>query len=199
MKDFDIIKNIWQEQQTEPGIDYKTVLNQFKKSRNQFSLKIKVGLITMVATLILISILWILMPFTSATSHLALFIFVACCIYYIAVQIKNLRTLNNNNLFDKPADYITYLQAFKKSRTIENTRNYTFYTLAMGLGFILYFIEFFKLVNTFVVIFAVVISISWFVLSYLFLKKTYIKKENQLFDALFEDLEKLKKQFEDKA
>ncbi len=198
MKDFDIIKNIWQEQQTEPGIDYKTVLNQFKKSKGLFSLKIKIGLITMIAVMILIAFLWVLMPFNALTSHLALLIFEACCLYYIILQIKNLQILGNNNLFDKPADYIAYLQEFKKSRTIENTRNYTIYTLAMGLGFILYFIEFFALVNTTVIVLTIIISLGWFLISYLFLKRTYIKRENQLFDALFEDLEKLRKQFEDK-
>jgi membrane protein YdbS with pleckstrin-like domain len=195
MKDFESLVNIWNEQKTSPTIDYREVLNRFKKSRNKFSLKIWIELIIMLFTAIFIAYVWINMSFDMWTTHISFFILEVCCFYYIFTQIKNLNTLSNNSFLETPEKHINYLESFRKSRHLQNTRNYLFYTLVMGLAVALYFIELFKHFNTISLFLTISFTIIWFLICFFIIQKVYIKKEEKRFNELFEELERLKKQF----
>ncbi len=196
MKNFDKLVDIWQNQKTTPELNYEVVFAHLKKSTHQFKLKIKLGLAAMVIAVLGIGFLWMIIPFVYLTTHISLAIFVLCCLYYIFTQIKNLKILANNSFTLTPKKHIESLQAFKLIRYKENTRNYLFYTLAMAIGFGLYFIEFFTKVNDWVIYISLCFTIIWFAICYFYLQKVYIKREEKTFAAMFDDLNRIKNQFE---
>jgi len=65
----------------------------------------------------------------------------------------------------------------------------------MGLAVALYFIELFKHFNTISLFLTISFTIIWFLICFFIIQKVYIKKEEKRFNELFEELERLKKQF----
>ncbi|TAF47110.1 MAG: hypothetical protein EAZ51_07070 [Sphingobacteriales bacterium] len=196
MKNFDSLVDIWQAQNSKPDIDYKTVITQVNKSKNKLILKLFWGLIAMAIALVTILFLWLKTPFSYTTTHISLLVFVICCVYYMVLQIKNLTLLSKNNLTETPKFYIEKIQKFKQLRYKENTRNYFFYTLAIGVGFILYFIEFFSQVNAWVIAVSLMFIILWFLGSYMYILKIYRKREEKAINQMLQDLERIKNQFD---
>ncbi|OAQ39848.1 hypothetical protein A5893_09770 [Pedobacter psychrophilus] len=198
MKDFDSLVGIWNEQKTAPQIDYKEVINQYKKSREKLSLKFFQEILLMLPAIFIVIYLWINISFSFWTSYLGLSIVAGCCIYFIVIQLINIKNIvNSNTLFDKPQDHIQFLQKFRKSRYIQHTRNYKIYSIALGLGISLYFIEFFYSLNIWIMLGIVTATIAWFVICYMYLMKIYINKEEKRFTEMIENLERLSNQFKD--
>ncbi|MBC7654919.1 MAG: hypothetical protein H7098_10660 [Oligoflexus sp.] len=200
MKDFDSLVGIWNEQKTAPQIDYKEVINQYKKSREKLSLKFFQEILLMLPAVFIIIYLWFTISFSFWTSYLGLSIVAGCCIYFIVIQLINIKNIvSSNTLFDKPKDHIQFLQKFRKSRYIQHTRNYKIYTIALGLGISLYFIEFFYSLNIWIMLGIVAATIAWFVICYIYLMKIYINKEEKRFTDMIENLERLNNQFKDEV
>nr|MBC7614335.1 hypothetical protein [Pseudopedobacter sp.] len=200
MKDFDSLVGIWNEQKTAPVIDHQEVISHYKDSRGKLSLKFMKEILLMIPALIMMIYLWFAISFNFWTSYLGLAIVAGCCIYFIVIQIINIKNVaSSNTLFDKPQDHIQFIQKFRKSRHIQHTRNYKIYTLVLGLGLSLYFIEFFYQLNLVLMISVVVATLAWFIVCYFYLMKIYVRKEEKRFNEMLEDLERLNEQFKDEA
>jgi Flp pilus assembly protein TadB len=198
MKDFDSLVGIWNEQKTVPVVDYKEVISKYKDSRSKFSMKFLVETFVMLALFIVIAFVFFKADFQFWTSYLGLIIIEACCVYFIVMQIINMRTIaSSNTLFDKPQDHIQFIQKFRKSRYIQHTRNYKFYTIALGAGFSLYFVEFFYRLNIITMLISVTATIAWALVCYFYFMKIYIRKEEKRFEEMLSDLELLNNQFKD--
>ena len=198
MKDFDSLVGIWNDQKTAPIVNHKEVISKYKDNRSSFSIKFLTETFVMFAVFILIAFVFFNTDFQFWTSYLGLIIIEACCVYFIVVQIINIRNIaTSNTLFDKPQDHIQFIQKFKKSRYIQHTRNYKFYTIALGTGFSLYFIEFFYRLNVVIMLISVAATIAWALVCYFYFMKIYIKKEEKRFAEMLADLERLNEQFRD--
>lgn len=198
MKDFDSLVGIWNEQKTAPVVNYKEVINHYKDSREKLSLKFFREILLMIPAVIVIIYLWFSISFDFWTSYLGLGIVASCCIYFIIIQIINIKNIaNSNTLFDQPKDHIQFIQKFRKARYTQHTRDYKIYTLVLGLGLSLYFIEFFYMLSLAVMISVVVLTVAWFVICYIYLMKMYIRKEEKRFNEMLADLERLNEQFKD--
>ena len=144
-----------------------------------------------------ITYVWIDGPFKMWTTHLAMIIFIACCIYYFVVLIDNYRKINYNNLIEKPEDYITYLKKYKHDRYIFNTRKYSIYSVFLTAGFLLYFVEISFMTPLWVTIVGFVFTFIWIALCYFVLMRIYIKREESKLEDMIQNLERLQKKFED--
>lgn len=198
MKDFDSLVGIWNEQKTAPAVDYKEIISKYKDSRNKFNRRFLAETLVMFGLFIFIGFVFFKADFQFWTSNLGLIIIETCCIYFITMQIINMKNIaSSNTLFDKPQDHILFIKKFKKSRYIQHTRNYKFYTIALGTGFSLYFIEFFYRVNIITMLISVAATIAWVLVCYFYFMKAYIRKEEKRFAEILSDLERLNEQFKD--
>lgn len=198
MKDFDSLVGIWNEQKTAPKLDYNEIITQYKTSRNKLSSRIFIELLAMVIAMCVIVYLAFQVDFSLWTSYLGLAIIFGCGAYFIVIQTINLKRITNSNtLFDKPQDHIAFIKKFRQQRYTQHTRNYNVYTVALSLGTGLFFIEMvYKLGSLYVTIVASV-TLAWFAVYYFYFLRNYIKKEEQRFQEMIEDLERLDKQFKD--
>ena len=198
MKDFDSLVGIWNEQKTAPVVNYKEVISHYKSSRDKLSLKFLKEILIMIPAVLAIIYLWFTINFDFWTSYLGLGLVVSCCSYFIVMQLINMRDIaSSNTLFDKPQDHIQFIRRFRKARHLQHTRNYKIYTLVLGFGLSLYFIEFFYVLNLWLMITVVLGTIAWFIICYLYLMKMYVQKEEKRFNEMLEDLERLNEQFKD--
>lgn len=198
MKDFDSLVGIWNEQKTAPKLDYREIITQYKKSRNKLSIKIYRELFAMVITMAVIAYLSLKVDFTLWTSYFGLSVIFACGIYFIAIQIINLKRIaNSNTLFDKPQDHIRFIKNFRAQRYTQHTINYKIYSGALTLGTGLYFIELAYQLGVLYVVTVGVATLLWFAVYYFYFLKRYIRKEDEKFEEMIADLERLDKQFRD--
>jgi hypothetical protein len=197
MKDFEALKSIWHDQIALPKVSHEDVLKNLRKTRDGLATKLLIEMIGMgIAAAVLIYV-WIASPFTMWTTHLAMIIFISCCIYYILSMIRNLRSINYDKLLDKPECYINYLKKYKHERYIFNTRKYTVYSIFFTLGFVLYFIEISFMASLLITIVGILFTFLWIGLCYFVLMRIYIKREEGKLEEMIHNLERLHKQFVD--
>jgi hypothetical protein len=197
MKDFEALKSIWHDQIALPKVSHEDVLKNLRKTRDGLATKLLIEMIGMgIAAAVLIYV-WIASPFTMWTTHLAMIIFISCCIYYILSMIRNLRSINYDKLLDKPECYINYLKKYKHERYIFNTRKYTVYSIFFTLGFVLYFIEISFMASLLITIIGILFTFLWIGLCYFVLMRIYIKREEGKLEEMIHNLERLHKQFVD--
>ncbi len=197
MKDFEALKNIWHDQVALPKVSHEDVLKKVRKTKQGLAAKLLREMLGMVAATIGLIYVWINNPFKLWTTHLAMIIFIACCLYYIFVLIRDYRKISDNTLLlNKPEEYINYLKKYKHDRYIFNTRKYRIYSLFFSLGFVLYFIEVSFLASLWVTILGITFTVAWLLFSYFILMRNYIRKEEAKLEDMIENLERLHKQFE---
>ena len=198
MKDFDSLINIWNEQKTQPLIDYKEVIVQYKTGRKVLSTKLLIEILIMFAALGLLSYTYLTSDFQLWTTNLGMIVIAACFIYFIVMQISNIQSISKSNtLFDLPQDHIRFIQQFRKTRHTQHTRDFKIYIFAISFGLALCFIEFFYRLNLAVMISLTALTFIWFAICYFYLMKIYIKKEELKFEEMLKDLERLDAQFKD--
>ncbi|WP_442795813.1 hypothetical protein [Pelobium manganitolerans] len=196
MKDFDSLVGIWNEQKTAPKVDYKEVIFAYKRGRNKLSAKLLREALLMLLALGAVAYVAASVDFDFWTSYLGLGLVALCCAYFVVMQFINMRKIaNSNTLFDKPADHIRFLKAFKQSRHVQHTRNYKLYTLFVGLGALLYFVELFYKMGPLTMGIILIATAAWFALSYFYFLKQYIQQEEAKLQEMLADLERLNQQF----
>lgn len=198
MKDFEALKNIWQDQVALPKVSHDDVLKKVRKTRNGLTSRLLIEMTGMGIAAAVITWVWLESPFKMWTTHLAMIIFILCCFYYIVSVIGNYRNLNTDHLLDRPEDYIQHLKQYKKDRYIFNTRKYRIYSLFFTAGFLLYFIEISYMASFLVTLTGFVFTFAWIGFCYFVLMRIYIRKEEAKLEEMISNLERLHKQFEDK-
>lgn len=197
MKEFDELINIWQEQ-PESSFNHEEILKGVKASRNKLANKLLLEVIAMSFSIAILSYAWYMIPFRMWTTHLSLLIFMACCLFVLFAQLSDYRRIHSHyDLLQKPGSYIDYLKKFKQERHRLNTQKYLVYTLFLGLGLLLFFVEIFFLSSLWLTIIGLSISIGWILICYFWLMKIYVRKEESYLSEMIENLERLKKQFEE--
>lgn len=201
MKDFDALKDIWGNQTVRLKIRPEDVIKRVKQSKNELASRLLVEVIIILAAISALTYTWIKLPFKLWTSHLAIGIFVTCCIYVMFAQYRGYRRMSDNSLLlDKPGDYISYLKRYKRDRYILNTQKYRIYTILFTVGFLLLFVEIFFTAEWWLTLSGALFTLSWFLFCYFILMKNYIRKEESRLEDMISNLKRLEKQFlEEKA
>ncbi len=199
MKDFEALKSIWHNQVALPKVSHEDVLKKLSKTRTGLASRLLVEMIGMAIALGMLIYVWVESPFRMWTTHLAMFIFMCCCLYYIIALIRNYRRITYSSLLDRPGEYILYLKKYKHDRFIFNTRKYRIYSIFFTAGFILYFIEIAFLAEVWVTIAGLIFTFLWIFFCYFVLMRIYIKKEESKLEEMIRNLERLEKQFEEEG
>lgn len=195
MKEFDVLQNIWQDQQ-DPKLDQDEILKRVKRSRNRLANKLLIEVLFMSFAIAVLSYAWYMIPFRMWTTHLSLLIFMACCLFVLFAQLSDYRRIHaEEDFLQKPELYIQYLKNFKQERHKLNTQKYLVYTLLLGLGLILFFVEIFFVSSIWLTIIGLSLSVGWILICYFWLMRLYIRKEEHYLNEMIEQLERLSKQF----
>lgn len=195
MKDFEALKSIWHNQVALPKVSHEDVIKKVGRTRTSLASRLLIEIIGMALASAMLIYVWIESPFRMWTTHLAMIIFMCCCLYYLTAIIKNYRRITYRSLLDRPGEYILYLKKYKHDRFIFNTRKYRIYSIFFTAGFILLFIEISFLTELWVTITVIVFTFLWIILFYFVLMRIYIGKEESKLEDMIRNLERLEKQF----
>ena len=196
MKDFEALKDIWQNQVAQPKVSHEDVLIKVRKTKNGFANKLFIELIGMGLALAMLSYVWISSPFRMWTTHLAMLIFICSSLYYLFIQIRDYNRIKDESLLlGKPEEYIDYLKRYKHDRYILNTRKYKIYTWFLTFGFFFYFIEIAFLASVWITVIGIFFTAAWILFCYFVLMGRYVRKEEAKLEDMIANLERLEKQF----
>ena len=196
MKGFEELQQLWQGQAPEPTVSFEAMVARMRHSRRALARKLYWQSIALAAAIVVLVVLWVLVPFATWTSYLALTLMVGSIVYYLVVQLAHLRQINNSHaLLAKPGDYIQYLQQFKTRRNRLNTRHYLLYEIALALAFALYAVEMYFAVPVWLFITFQAGVAMWFLFCHFVLMKRYIQQENERIEDIIAHLQRIQKQF----
>ncbi len=196
MNDFDLLKDIWQSQ-PERKLAAEEILKQVKRSKNRLANKLLFEVFVMSLAIAALSYAWYMVPFKMWTTHLSLVIFMASCLFALFAQLSAYRSIHATaHLIGKPDTYIKYLKQYQKDRHRLNTQKYKVYTLFLGIGLVLFFVEIFFVATLWFTVSSFVASLIWIAVCYFWLMKAYIRKENGYLNGMIASLEHLERQFE---
>ena len=197
MIDFEELKVIWGDQTEQQKVSHNDILKKVRSSKRGFANKLLVETLGMLMVILVFILIWIKTPVTLWTTHLSMSILISCCFYYLFVQFRDYRSINNSELLLKqPDEYMDYIKSYRRERYILNTRKYRIYSIFIGIAFALYFIEVYFIAALWQTILGIVLTIGWFMACYFFMR-IYIRKEEERLDMMVKDLERLQKQFDD--
>jgi len=196
MNEFDLLKDIWQSQ-PERKLAAEEILKQVKRSKNRLANKLLFEVFIMSLAIAALSYAWYMVPFKMWTTHLSLLIFMASCLFALFAQLSAYRSIHNAaNFIGKPDTYIKYLKEYQKDRHRLNTQKYKVYTLFLGIGLVLFFVEIFFVATLWFTLISFAASLIWIAICYFWLMKAYIRREDGYLNGMIASLEHLERQFE---
>ena len=196
MNEFDLLKDIWQSQ-PERKLAAEEILKQVKRSKNRLANKLLFEVFVMSLAIAALSYAWYMVPFKMWTTHLSLLIFMASCLFVLFAQLSAYRSIHATAQFiGKPDTYIKYLKHYQKDRHRLNTQKYKVYTLFLGIGLVLFFVEIFFVATLWFTVISFVASLIWIAICYFWLMKAYIRREDGYLNGMIASLEHLERQFE---
>ncbi|WP_407431128.1 hypothetical protein [Arcticibacter sp.] len=195
MKDFDALKDLWNGQMNGPNMDHEDILRDVRKSGSSIAGKLLTEALAMLAGILIFGWIWLEASFLLWTTHLSIAIMIACCLYYLIVQLTDYRRFSSEkHILQKPESYITYLQKYQRDRYNFNTRNYKIYSVFIGLAMALFAIELYYISPVWQSILGLMFTIGWFIMCWRWMI-TYRRKEQERLNEMITKLERIKKQF----
>ncbi|RZL69071.1 MAG: hypothetical protein EOO93_02590, partial [Pedobacter sp.] len=194
MQAFDQIQELWQKHDVAVKVSADEMLQQAKKEVNGLKFKSTLNLLGMLASFIAIAALWIFFHFESWTTHVGISITMIAIGVYILILYRDHRLISKNDYTVHPNEYLSSLKTYQLNRYKLYNSLYWFYTVALSLGLIFYFIEILAHLSTTMRVVAIGLTFLWILFCSTILRKAVIKREKERISLLIEKFERISSQ-----
>jgi len=191
MQAFDQIQELWQKHEVEVKVSADEMLQQVKKEVNGLKLKSALNILGMSLSFIAIAGIWMFYHFDSWTTHVGLSITLAAIGVYTIILYRSHRLIAKNDYTVHPTAYLSALKAYQLNRYKLYDSLYWFYTVALSLGMIFYFIEMLGYLSLIQKVIAVGLTVLWMLFCSTLLRKAVIKREKERIALLIEKFERI--------
>ncbi|MCZ4245809.1 hypothetical protein [Pedobacter punctiformis] len=191
MQAFDQIQELWQKHEVEVKVSADEMLQQAKKEVNGLKLKSALNIIGMLASFIAMASLWIFMHFESWTTHVGITIIISIVGIYTMILYRDYRLIAKTDFTAHPQEYLNNLKTYQLNRYKLYNSLYWFYTIALSLGIIFYFIEILNYLSTLQKAMAILLTFGWILFCSTILRKAVIKREKERISLLIEKFERI--------
>jgi len=194
MQAFDQIQELWQKHEVEVKFSADEMLQQAKKEVNGLKLKSALNILGMAASFIAIAALWIFFHFNSWTTHVGISITIITIGVYTIILYRDYRLISKADFTAHPNEYLNNLKTYQINRYKLYNTLYWFYTVALSMGIIFYFIEILSLFNLIQKVIAIGLTFLWILFCSTILRKAVIKREKERIALLIEKFERISQQ-----
>ena len=194
MQAFDQIQELWQKHDVELKVSADEMLQQAKKEVNGLKLKSALNILGMLASFIAIAALWIFFHFESWTTHVGISITIVSIGVYTLILYRDYRLISKTDFTVHPNQYLDNLKTYQLNRYKLYNSLYWFYTVALSLGILFYFIEILTYLNTIQKIIAIALTTMWIIFCSTILRKAVIQREKERISLLIEKFERISMQ-----
>lgn len=198
MKDFDAIKNLWQ--QSDPAvknkIDAAMLIKQSASSKNKLMREKLIAAILLLITGIFIACtgFFIRLYFHSVFTYAGLAMIVLVVVLQSLFLFKGWKTLKNIDDTLPPAAHLQQWEAYYFSSKKQVKWNMPFYFIALNFAMAIYFIELFHSWSTRNVILASTVYGGWMLYAYFVLGKRSMRREEKRFKTIIDNLKEMASQ-----
>ncbi|WP_029286004.1 hypothetical protein [Pedobacter sp. R20-19] len=194
MQAFDQIQELWQKHEVEVKFSADEMLQQAKKEVNGLKLKSALNILGMAASFIAIVALWIFFHFNSWTTHVGISITIITIGVYTIILYRDYRLIARTDFTAHPNEYLNNLKTYQINRYKLYNTLYWFYTVALSMGIIFYFIEILSLFSLLQKVIAIGLTFLWILFCSTILRKAVIKREKERIALLIEKFERISQQ-----
>lgn len=195
MQAFDQIQELWQKHEVEVKVSADEMLQQAKKEVNGLRLKSALNILAMLASFLFIASLWIFYHFESWTTHVGISITVITIGVYTLILYRDHRLIAKSDATVHPNEYLNNLKTYQYNRYKLYNSLYWFYTIALSLGIIFYFVEVLSYLNLIMQVVAVGLTFLWILFCSTILRKAVMTRERERISLLIEKFERISNQF----
>lgn len=198
MKEFEELRQLWQDNRPDIKPDFDTVMKRIETGRRAVASRLGWNTFAFSIGFLLLVYAWLTVSFVTWSSHLAILLAGACMIYALVYQWKSYRSIQNTaELLAEPEKYIAHLKRFQRDRHLFNTRSYRLYASGIALAFIFYSFELYFELPLGIFVLLIVFIITWFIITHYVFMRAYIQNEQDKIQIMIDDLERIRKQFND--
>lgn len=187
MKNFEDIKNLWQQQQVTPQLDVNEMLSIARK--NTKSIKSKLLRQSFAMLVMFVYIIWVMMKFDFERMQvIALVIVELLVIVYGSIRFSHYLRLRKINFADEPINVLKQSVAFHRSLKWANSTGFNIYATLLFIGLCFYSAPFWnKLSMAWKIGYGVFLP-CWFAFTVFFLAKRMYRKQKKQMEEIIERL-----------
>jgi hypothetical protein len=188
-------KDLWQSQNTNVDLNPNDIIS--KAVQLQKKTRIKLLLTNGLLFITMLFIIGIVMYFKPQmiTTKIGVLLVIIAIVMQIVVSSKLTSVSDKNNTQTSNAEYLQQLLLFKKKQAFLQSTIMTAYFILLGLGIVLYMIEYTMRMSVLGAALAYGITGLWMALNWFYFKPKIIKKQQQKLNEIIADLEKINDQF----
>lgn len=188
-------KDLWQSQNTNANLNSKDIISKAEQLQKKTRIKLLLtnGLL-FVTMLFIIGIVLYFKP-EMITTKIGVLLVIIAIVMQILASSKLTSVSDKNNAQTSNAEYLQQLLIFKKKQAFLQSTIMTAYFILLGLGIVLYMIEYTMRMSVLGAALAYGITGLWMALNWFYFRPKIIKKQQQKLNDIIADLEKINDQF----
>ncbi|WP_379090563.1 hypothetical protein [Pedobacter sp. UC225_65] len=196
MQEFDHIEALWAQHTVDVTISADEMLKQAKKEVNGMRTRSLLNILGMSLSFVAVACLW-LFDFQSWTTHAGIAIIAFAVAVYTIILYNNHKIIAKTDFTAHPNAFISTLKHYQLNRLAIYSRLYWFYTVALSLGMVFFFVEISGHMELWIQIVFILISFGWIIFCSTLVRKAVIKKDKERIALLIEKFERISNQFKE--
>ena len=191
MQEFDQIEALWAKHTVDVKISADEMLKQVKKEVNGMRTRSLMNIAGMAISIVAMAMLWLLYDVQNWTTHAGISIIIAAIAVYTVILYSQHRLIAKNDFTANPNEFIANLKQYQLNRFALYNKLYWFYTIALSLGMIFYFVEILAHLDVWMQILVIAVSFGWMIFCSTLVRKAVIKKDKERIALLIEKFERI--------
>ena len=167
------------------------MLKQVKKEVNGMRTRSLMNIAGMAISIVAMAMLWLLYDVQNWTTHAGISIIIAAIAVYTVILYSQHRLIAKNDFTANPNEFIANLKQYQLNRFALYNKLYWFYTIALSLGMIFYFVEILAHLDVWMQILVIAVSFGWMIFCSTLVRKAVIKKDKERIALLIEKFERI--------
>ena len=196
MKEFDNLKEIWNQQKETVVPDVSQIISKAKKEKqtmgNKMILQIGILLSTIVA------LIWVTssIDFKMITTFIGIGLMLFTIFAFSLIRLYQLYKLKKIDLTQSPKKVLIQLEQFYTFLKLVSTKGALTYFILLNLAFVFYFIEVMDPMSTLMKVIVLTLYTGWMLFAYFILGKKQKQKEYDKIEAIINSIKKVENEYE---
>lgn len=177
MKDFDVLKEIWDKQGKALVPDVSLILSKAKKEKQSIGNKMILQVVALLGVIPAIGLVVMYVNFKMATTFIGIGLMALAVIVISILRMYQVYTLKKIDLAASPQSVLKKLEQFYAFQQTVNTKYTLVYFIVLNIAFGFYFIEVMQPMSTTYKSIALTLYVTWMLIAYFIIGKRQREKE----------------------
>ncbi|MEO8515705.1 MAG: hypothetical protein ABI426_03130 [Flavobacterium sp.] len=196
MKEFDNLKEIWNQQKETAVPDVSQIISKAKKEKRSMGNKIILQVAILFLTMIFITWIVSLIDFKMTTTYVGVGLMLVTIFGFSAIRIYQAYKLRQIDLTTAPKKVLLELEQYYAFQQFVSTKCALAYFILLNLAFVFYFIEVMKPMPIGMKIITLTVFIGWMLYAYFILGKKAKQKEYNKIQSMIDSIKHIETEYE---